>query len=396
VRSDLAVPGRETRWDSRKVLWYLYPGCLCMDGIRAKGFGKHCRIFTPVLSVYGRHPRERELVSCKRVAVARNRGMNRRTESSVVAQIHAAPTGHDNLLRSCKGSASALRVARPTSSAMTTQSFEEAELTALALASAADVVETASTGDRSRLTGTPQATFTSGELSAAPALSATAEGSLATDSGETEKTVMAEAVAVTEAMAKTMDAAESGEDAGTTIDRLCNIVVAQNRLLRKMSTQDAASAGEASTMHRLDSTRRSTSWLRTAHNSLRHLIDDHRQQVGGSGSGRRGKRRGESHARREARDGHLSRVAAAKLLPPLERRIEPSFGVVVIVVGCGAHGRNIAGELLRRGCHVRLYDSFAEQAQYARMVLEAIFMRHVEEGLFLLPDVERMMSHCTA
>ena len=41
---------------------------------------------------------------------------------------------------------------------------------------------------------------------------------------------------------------------------------------------------------------------------------------------------------------------------PAQSRIFGAGNMVVLVIGCGNHGCNIAGELLRRGCHVCLYD----------------------------------------
>ena len=50
-------------------------------------------------------------------------------------------------------------------------------------------------------------------------------------------------------------------------------------------------------------------------------------------------------------------ILAAKHLHAPQARLFVPNGILVIVVGCGRHGINIAGELLRRGCHVKLCDA---------------------------------------
>lgn len=74
----------------------------------------------------------------------------------------------------------------------------------------------------------------------------------------------------------------------------------------------------------------------------------------------------------------------------------PPNALGVVIVGCGDMGCNIAGELLRRGCNVRLYDASSAYTLHTLKTIRTRFQQHQQEGLFdeLSGDVDRLMSRC--
>ena len=90
----------------------------------------------------------------------------------------------------------------------------------------------------------------------------------------------------------------------------------------------------------------------------------------------------------------LTRVAARELLKPQFRQALPN-GVLVVVIGCGRLGINIAGELARRGCRVKLCDVTPECAheRFNELVLR---VRELGAEELLLPaDVDHLLSRCS-
>ena len=71
-------------------------------------------------------------------------------------------------------------------------------------------------------------------------------------------------------------------------------------------------------------------------------------------------------------DSRLANVIAAELLPNRSAQIFPPNLLTVVVIGCGALGRNIAGEMMRRGCTVRLCDRVPSAAVYAHSQIAQI------------------------
>ena len=68
--------------------------------------------------------------------------------------------------------------------------------------------------------------------------------------------------------------------------------------------------------------------------------------------------------------------------------------MVVAVMGCGAVGLAITGELLRRGCSVRLYDTQPDVLRDELTQLTGLFHMHEKAGRLLAGDVEALMSRC--
>lgn len=162
-------------------------------------------------------------------------------------------------------------------------------------------------------------------------------------------------------------------------------ITAQNRLL------DHGRERSVTPVHAIAEPDPGFSWLGSACNPLRALAATFSYLT----NGRRSKDQSESGSGpliAEVDDEHLARLAAIQLLPPLKRRVGPAMDVHCLVMGCGRHGRSIAGEMLRRGCHVRLYDASPAILLAARSVIEAILFQHAREGLFADEDVPPMVT----
>ena len=86
-------------------------------------------------------------------------------------------------------------------------------------------------------------------------------------------------------------------------------------------------------------------------------------------------------------------AVALAALPP-QMRVLPPNAVAVVVIGCGRAGILIAGELLRRGCTVRLYDAEQSAREAAMQNLAETMGAHVNRELLLPSDVEALMARC--
>ena len=86
----------------------------------------------------------------------------------------------------------------------------------------------------------------------------------------------------------------------------------------------------------------------------------------------------------------------ATVLPPLQARLLPSNGMTVTIIGCGRLGRAIAGELLRRGCSVQVFDSVQGEEQITED-LHGTLTTLVASKFLLSHDVPLLMSRfCVA
>lgn len=88
------------------------------------------------------------------------------------------------------------------------------------------------------------------------------------------------------------------------------------------------------------------------------------------------------------------RLAARELLKTQSRMALPN-GVLLVVQGCGALGLNVAGEMLRRGCRVRLCDNRPDITRIRFAELTTRLRALCEEGLLLQGDIEYLLSRCS-
>ena len=96
----------------------------------------------------------------------------------------------------------------------------------------------------------------------------------------------------------------------------------------------------------------------------------------------------------EEEDTKLAEVAAAATVLA-QPRLFPSNGIVIAVVGCGRMGVDIVGELLRRGCTVRMYD-VSEAARARAVLMVAALLQKLHERRLLLPgDAEALATRCS-
>jgi len=75
-------------------------------------------------------------------------------------------------------------------------------------------------------------------------------------------------------------------------------------------------------------------------------------------------------------------------------RVFPSNEILVTVVGCGLIGLEIAGELLRRGCYVRVYDADQAVRDRASQKLQERLKEHHARGLLLSSDLAVIAGRC--
>jgi len=140
-------------------------------------------------------------------------------------------------------------------------------------------------------------------------------------------------------------------------------------------------------VHRLSNINHNTSWLGAAPNPLPALLQGLRTMAG-------------SIVKRTAgeieEDSRLANVIAAELLPNRSAQIFPPNLLTVVVIGCGALGRNIAGEMMRRGCTVRLCDRVPSAAVYAHSQIAQIIDSLCPKGLLLASDAEPLLARCSA
>ena len=112
------------------------------------------------------------------------------------------------------------------------------------------------------------------------------------------------------------------------------------------------------------------SWLGRAINPLQRLRRFHNDQ----------------RRKQEDEDRRLASLAAAIVVQP-QPRVFPPNNMTVALVGCGRMGCDITGELLRRGCTVRVYDQTEYTRKRALQLIVATIQKHVELHL-QLPDDE--------
>lgn len=143
--------------------------------------------------------------------------------------------------------------------------------------------------------------------------------------------------------------------------------------------------------HKVVQGRRTTSWLRSLKNPLRGLL--------GFALARTNDEAGDATytpcPKQLIEDERLARIVALALHPQQGERVKPATGMLCVVIGCGPHGRNIAGELLRRGCHVRLYDALAYLAEHALASIRETLQQLVRVHLLLSCDVEALLARCS-
>ena len=147
----------------------------------------------------------------------------------------------------------------------------------------------------------------------------------------------------------------------------------------------------APTTHRIGQWRRTTSWLRSLKNPLRGLM--------GFALARTNDEAGDATytpcPKQLIEDERLARVVALALHPQQGGRVKPVNGMLCVVIGCGPHGRSVAGELLRRGCRVRLYDALSYLAECALASIRETLNQLVHAQLLLSCDVEALLARCT-
>jgi len=73
-------------------------------------------------------------------------------------------------------------------------------------------------------------------------------------------------------------------------------------------------------------------------------------------------------------------------------RVHESVSLAVSVVGCGRMGCAIAGEFVRRGCTVHLYDHTEYTRNRALQTVRAFLYDHVASGYLLKMDVEELIG----
>lgn len=65
------------------------------------------------------------------------------------------------------------------------------------------------------------------------------------------------------------------------------------------------------------------------------------------------------------------------------------------VVGCGQMGHAIAGELLRRGCTVLMYDQNEYTRAAALQTVKAMLFKHVRDGYLVQKDIKELMGRAS-
>ena len=145
----------------------------------------------------------------------------------------------------------------------------------------------------------------------------------------------------------------------------------------------------APTTHRIGQRRRRTSWLRSFQNPLRGLLGFART------NGATDDATYTPCPKQVIEDERLARVVALALHPQQGERVKPANGILCVVIGCGPHGRSVAGELLRRGCTVRLYDALPYLAECALASIRETLEQLVRVHLLLSCDVETLLARCT-
>ena len=93
--------------------------------------------------------------------------------------------------------------------------------------------------------------------------------------------------------------------------------------------------------------------------------------------------------RREDEDRRLESLLAAIAVQP-QRRVLPPNATTVALVGCGRMGVDITGELLRRGCTLRVYERTTFARERALRLIAGTMQKHCELGL-LLPHDDRYL-----
>lgn len=197
-------------------------------------------------------------------------------------------------------------------------------------------------------------------------------------------------------------------------DALFASLLARRRLMSVMSVQETAALlpqdavrsikqlneriawlerdGDDHAKHKVVQGRRTTSWLRSLKNPLRGLL--------GFALARTNDEAGDATytpcPKQLIEDERLARIVALALHPQQGGRVKPANGLLCVVVGCGTHGRNIAGELLRRGCMVRLYDALSYLTEHALVSIRDTLEQLVQAHLLLPCDVESLLARCTA
>ena len=120
------------------------------------------------------------------------------------------------------------------------------------------------------------------------------------------------------------------------------------------------------------------SWLGRAINPLQRLMRFHNDQ----------------RRRQEDEDRRLASLAAAIVVQP-QPRVFPPNNMTVAVVGCGRMGCDITGELLRRGCTLRVYDQTEYTRTRALQLIAATIQKHADLGLQLPHDEYYLLERFT-
>jgi hypothetical protein len=144
--------------------------------------------------------------------------------------------------------------------------------------------------------------------------------------------------------------------------------------------------------HKVVQGRRTTSWLRSLKNPLRGLLGLARTTGVADGTTCT---TCTPCPKQLIEDERLARIVALALHPQQGERVKPATGMLCVVIGCGPHGRNIAGELLRRGCHVRLYDALVYLAEHALVSIRETLQQLVHAHMLLPCDVTSLLARCT-
>ena len=136
-------------------------------------------------------------------------------------------------------------------------------------------------------------------------------------------------------------------------------------------------------VHATDTDQVKGSWLGRAVNPLQRLLRFHSDL---------------QRRRHEDEDSRLAQLAAA-IVVSTQARVFPPNGITVTMIGCGRMGCDIVGELLRRGCTVRAYDTTQYTRERALQLIAATLHKHSELGLQLPHDdfymLERFTVHST-
>ena len=136
-------------------------------------------------------------------------------------------------------------------------------------------------------------------------------------------------------------------------------------------------------IHATETDQAKGSWLGRAVNPLQRLMRFHSDL---------------QRRRQEDEDQRLAQLAAAIVVSP-QARVSPPNGITVTMIGCGRMGGDIDGELLRRGCTVRAYDTTQYTRERALQLIAATLHKHNELGLQLPHDdfymLERFTVHST-